>query len=65
MSEHEVVCRWLLVQAYCIWCIRQHRAAPMLSYARAVGLEPMWPLPAAVQQALMWDASPPGAEELP
>jgi hypothetical protein len=43
MTPREESCRWLLVQAYGRWCLSQGRRFALLSYARALGLEPTWP----------------------
>jgi len=43
MSPREESCRWLIVQAYCLWCHRQQRRWSLMSYARALGLEPTLP----------------------
>jgi|RhiMethySRZTD1v2_1073278.scaffolds.fasta_scaffold1896309_2 hypothetical protein len=44
MSPREESCRWLIVQAYCIWAHHQRRRYSLMSYARALGLEPTLPL---------------------
>ena len=54
MSAIEETCRRLIVQAYCIWCFRQHRTAGMVSYARALGVEPTTPLSPMTRQELDW-----------
>lgn len=43
MSPREESCRWLIVQAYCLWCHQHRRRWAMLRYARALGLEPTLP----------------------
>lgn len=54
MSESEATCRWLIVQAYALWCARHHRTAGMVSYARALGVEPTDPLVEVTVRALDW-----------
>ena len=42
-SAIEERCLWSIVQGYCLWAWWTHRPLGMITYARALGLEPTWP----------------------